>query len=187
VFIFCHPSPHTHKQSPGVFNRLYLVAKLIWLRGRYFSFSWIQTLLCPYGLFFFSPPAISCKKLDGGPADVAACLKFAGPMPQLTQSCQLPCQDDCQLTTWSKFSSCAADCVGVRTRKRILVGKCWISRSNDNFLMQSPQTGTHVTFNRTRFLYNARHLMQYSFRCIFVLWIIMNILHFAVGNIYFRG
>uniref|UniRef100_A0A672MWQ4 Thrombospondin type-1 domain-containing protein 7A-like n=1 Tax=Sinocyclocheilus grahami TaxID=75366 RepID=A0A672MWQ4_SINGR len=67
--------------------------------------------------------AVSCKKLDGGPADVAACLKFAGPMPQLTQSCQLPCQDDCQLTTWSKFSSCAADCVGVRTRKRTLVGK----------------------------------------------------------------
>uniref|UniRef100_A0A8C1ZU58 Thrombospondin type-1 domain-containing protein 7A n=1 Tax=Cyprinus carpio TaxID=7962 RepID=A0A8C1ZU58_CYPCA len=67
--------------------------------------------------------AVSCKKLDGGPADIAACLKFAGPMPQLTQSCQLPCQDDCQLTTWSKFSSCAADCVGVRTRKRTLVGK----------------------------------------------------------------
>ncbi|KAL0166198.1 hypothetical protein M9458_038042, partial [Cirrhinus mrigala] len=61
-------------------------------------------------------------KLDGGPADVATCLKFAGPMPQLTQSCQLPCQDDCQLTAWSKFSSCAADCVGVRTRKRTLVG-----------------------------------------------------------------
>lgn len=95
-----------------------------------------------YGIsFFFSPPAVSCKKLDGGPADVAACLNFAGPMPQLTQSCQLPCQDDCQLTAWSKFSSCAADCVGVRTRKRTLVGKCWISRSNDNFLMQGPHTG----------------------------------------------
>lgn len=67
--------------------------------------------------------AVSCKKLDSGPADVAACLKFAGPMPQLTQSCQLPCQDDCQLTAWSKFSTCAADCVGVRTRKRTLVGK----------------------------------------------------------------
>ncbi|KAA0710433.1 Thrombospondin type-1 domain-containing protein 7A [Triplophysa tibetana] len=67
--------------------------------------------------------AVSCKKVDGGASDVAACLKFAGPMPQLTQSCQLPCQDDCQLTSWSKFSSCAADCVGVRTRKRMLVGK----------------------------------------------------------------
>ncbi|XP_051519356.1 thrombospondin type-1 domain-containing protein 7A-like [Myxocyprinus asiaticus] len=67
--------------------------------------------------------AVSCKKLDGGPVDVSACLKFAGPMPQLTQYCQLPCQNDCQLTNWSKFSSCAADCVGVRTRKRMLVGK----------------------------------------------------------------
>uniref|UniRef100_A0AAY4ELB3 Thrombospondin type-1 domain-containing protein 7A n=1 Tax=Denticeps clupeoides TaxID=299321 RepID=A0AAY4ELB3_9TELE len=67
--------------------------------------------------------AVSCRKLDGGQADIAACLKFASPMPPLTQPCQLPCQDDCQLTSWSKFSSCAANCVGVRTRKRLLVGK----------------------------------------------------------------
>uniref|UniRef100_A0A8C8IFT5 Thrombospondin type-1 domain-containing protein 7A n=1 Tax=Oncorhynchus tshawytscha TaxID=74940 RepID=A0A8C8IFT5_ONCTS len=67
--------------------------------------------------------AVSCWKQDGGPADMGACLKFASSMPSLTQPCQLPCQDDCQLTTWSKFSSCTQDCVGVKTRKRMLVGK----------------------------------------------------------------
>ncbi|TDH04501.1 hypothetical protein EPR50_G00153140 [Perca flavescens] len=67
--------------------------------------------------------AVSCRKQDGGQADVEACLKFASSMPLLTQLCQLPCQEDCQLSSWSKFSSCTADCVGVRTRKRMLVGK----------------------------------------------------------------
>uniref|UniRef100_A0A8C9T5G6 Thrombospondin type-1 domain-containing protein 7A n=1 Tax=Scleropages formosus TaxID=113540 RepID=A0A8C9T5G6_SCLFO len=67
--------------------------------------------------------AVSCRKLDGGQVDVGECLKFASPMPPITQPCQLPCQDDCQLTGWSKFSPCSADCGGVRTRKRTLVGK----------------------------------------------------------------
>uniref|UniRef100_A0A674EB22 Thrombospondin type-1 domain-containing protein 7A n=1 Tax=Salmo trutta TaxID=8032 RepID=A0A674EB22_SALTR len=67
--------------------------------------------------------AVSCWKQDGGQADMGACLKFASSMPSLTQLCQLPCQDDCQLTAWSKFSSCTQDCVGVKTRKRMLVGK----------------------------------------------------------------
>uniref|UniRef100_A0A6Q2X3L3 Thrombospondin, type I, domain containing 7Ab n=1 Tax=Esox lucius TaxID=8010 RepID=A0A6Q2X3L3_ESOLU len=66
--------------------------------------------------------AVSCRKQDGQ-ADIGACLKFASSMPPLTQPCQLPCQDDCQLTAWSKFSSCTQDCVGVKTRKRVLVGK----------------------------------------------------------------
>ncbi|XP_041102190.1 thrombospondin type-1 domain-containing protein 7A-like isoform X2 [Polyodon spathula] len=67
--------------------------------------------------------AISCRKQDGGQGDIGECLKNAGSMPSITQPCQLPCQDDCQLTNWSKFSSCSADCAGVRTRKRVLVGK----------------------------------------------------------------
>ncbi|XP_068190028.1 thrombospondin type-1 domain-containing protein 7A [Antennarius striatus] len=67
--------------------------------------------------------AVSCRKQDGGQADVEACLTFASPMPPLTQPCQLPCQEDCQLSSWSKFSPCTADCVGVRTRKRMLIGK----------------------------------------------------------------
>uniref|UniRef100_A0A8C9SY47 Thrombospondin type-1 domain-containing protein 7A n=1 Tax=Scleropages formosus TaxID=113540 RepID=A0A8C9SY47_SCLFO len=67
--------------------------------------------------------AISCRRQDGGPADIRECLKSANSMPAITQPCQLPCQDDCQLTNWSKFSQCTADCVGVRTRKRALVGK----------------------------------------------------------------
>uniref|UniRef100_A0A3Q2QQS7 Thrombospondin type-1 domain-containing protein 7A n=1 Tax=Fundulus heteroclitus TaxID=8078 RepID=A0A3Q2QQS7_FUNHE len=75
---------------------------------------------CGPGLQF---RAVSCRKLDGGQADVEACLKLATPMPPLTQLCHLPCQDDCQLSSWSKFSTCTADCVGVRTRKRMLVGK----------------------------------------------------------------
>ncbi|XP_029022153.1 thrombospondin type-1 domain-containing protein 7A [Betta splendens] len=67
--------------------------------------------------------AVSCQKQDGGPSDIEACMKSAGSMPPLTQSCQLPCQEDCQLSSWSKFSSCTLNCVGVRTRKRTLLGK----------------------------------------------------------------
>ncbi|CAL8297260.1 unnamed protein product [Lota lota] len=67
--------------------------------------------------------AVSCRKQDGAQADIEECLKLDSPMPDLTQPCQNPCQEDCQLTAWSKFSSCTADCVGVRTRKRLLVGK----------------------------------------------------------------
>uniref|UniRef100_A0A8C8DTX3 Thrombospondin, type I, domain containing 7Aa n=1 Tax=Oryzias sinensis TaxID=183150 RepID=A0A8C8DTX3_9TELE len=75
---------------------------------------------CGPGLQF---RAISCRKQDGGQADIEACLKSASPMPPLTQQCHLPCQEDCQLSSWSKFSSCTANCVGVRTRKRSLMGK----------------------------------------------------------------
>uniref|UniRef100_A0A8C1KEC3 Thrombospondin type-1 domain-containing protein 7A n=1 Tax=Cyprinus carpio TaxID=7962 RepID=A0A8C1KEC3_CYPCA len=67
--------------------------------------------------------AISCRQLDGTVADVVQCLKFASSMPVMSQPCQLPCRDDCQLTNWSKFSPCTSDCVGVRTRRRALVGK----------------------------------------------------------------
>ncbi|XP_033935112.1 thrombospondin type-1 domain-containing protein 7A-like, partial [Pseudochaenichthys georgianus] len=67
--------------------------------------------------------AVSCRKQDGGQADVEACLQFSSSMPPLTQLCQLPCEETCQLSLWSKFSSCSVDCVGVRTRKRTLVGK----------------------------------------------------------------
>ncbi|XP_030267680.1 thrombospondin type-1 domain-containing protein 7A [Sparus aurata] len=67
--------------------------------------------------------AVSCRKQDGGQADIETCLKIARYMPPITQPCQLPCQEDCQLSTWSKFSPCIADCVGVRTRKRMLIGK----------------------------------------------------------------
>lgn len=66
---------------------------------------------------------MSCRQLDGTQADIGECLNFATAMPAITQRCQLPCQDDCQLTNWSKFSSCTADCVGVRTRKRALIGE----------------------------------------------------------------
>ncbi|KAI1902463.1 hypothetical protein AGOR_G00045030, partial [Albula goreensis] len=67
--------------------------------------------------------AVSCRKQDGGVADIAECLKLGVPMPPVTQLCQLPCQDDCQLTAWSRFTSCSSDCAGFRTRKRALVGK----------------------------------------------------------------
>ncbi|XP_051721438.1 thrombospondin type-1 domain-containing protein 7A isoform X1 [Ctenopharyngodon idella] len=67
--------------------------------------------------------AISCRQLDGTVADVVQCLKFASSMPVMSQPCQLPCRDDCQLSNWSKFSPCSSDCVGVRTRRRALVGK----------------------------------------------------------------
>ncbi|XP_061597146.1 thrombospondin type-1 domain-containing protein 7A [Cololabis saira] len=75
---------------------------------------------CGPGLQF---RAVSCRKQDGGAADIEVCLQFSSPMPPLTQHCQLPCQEECQLSSWSKFSPCTADCVGVRNRKRILLGK----------------------------------------------------------------
>uniref|UniRef100_A0AAQ4PQQ7 Thrombospondin type-1 domain-containing protein 7A n=1 Tax=Gasterosteus aculeatus aculeatus TaxID=481459 RepID=A0AAQ4PQQ7_GASAC len=68
-------------------------------------------------------PGFRNTDLDGTQADIGECLNFATAMPAITQRCQLPCQDDCQLTNWSKFSSCTADCVGVRTRKRALIGR----------------------------------------------------------------
>lgn len=80
-------------------------------------------------------PAVSCRQLDGTQADISECLKFAKAMPTITQRCQLPCQDDCQLTNWSKFSSCTADCVGVRTRKRALIGGNRERHSTDNGLL----------------------------------------------------
>ncbi|KAI4543884.1 hypothetical protein MG293_006678 [Ovis ammon polii] len=67
--------------------------------------------------------AITCRKQDGGQAGIHECLRYAGPVPALTQACQMPCQDDCQLTSWSRFSSCNGDCGAVRTRKRAIVGK----------------------------------------------------------------
>ncbi|KAM9824426.1 thrombospondin type-1 domain-containing protein 7A [Neosynchiropus ocellatus] len=67
--------------------------------------------------------AVSCRKQDGGPADIEACLKSGNSIPPLTQLCHMPCQETCQLSSWSKFSSCTANCIGVRTRKRMLIGK----------------------------------------------------------------
>ncbi|XP_056331057.1 thrombospondin type-1 domain-containing protein 7A [Danio aesculapii] len=67
--------------------------------------------------------AVSCRQLDGGLADVLQCLRSASSMPAVSQLCQLPCRDDCQLSGWSRFSPCSSDCVGVRTRRRNLLGK----------------------------------------------------------------
>ncbi|TRY56858.1 hypothetical protein DNTS_013949 [Danionella cerebrum] len=67
--------------------------------------------------------ALSCRQQDGTAVDVAQCLQFASNMPAVSQLCQLPCKEECQLTAWSQFSSCSSDCVGVRSRRRALVGK----------------------------------------------------------------
>ncbi|KAG8443081.1 hypothetical protein GDO86_011775 [Hymenochirus boettgeri] len=67
--------------------------------------------------------AITCRRQDGAQAEITDCLRHAGSLPPLTQSCQIPCQDDCQFTSWSKFSPCNGDCGAVRTRKRSLLGK----------------------------------------------------------------
>ncbi|CAJ0949848.1 unnamed protein product [Ranitomeya imitator] len=72
---------------------------------------------------FWDVPAITCRRQDGAQSDITECLKQAGPLPPLTQPCQIPCQDDCQFTNWSKFSPCNGDCGAVRTRKRSLLGK----------------------------------------------------------------
>uniref|UniRef100_A0A1A7X5A7 Thrombospondin type-1 domain-containing protein 7A n=2 Tax=Iconisemion striatum TaxID=60296 RepID=A0A1A7X5A7_9TELE len=102
---------------------------------RWKTHKWRKCQLVPWFLRKDSPGAqetcgpglqtrgVSCRKLDGSQADISECLRSAKPMLAITQRCQLPCQDDCQLTNWSKFSSCTADCVGVRTRKRALIGR----------------------------------------------------------------
>uniref|UniRef100_A0A8C6LSW7 Thrombospondin type-1 domain-containing protein 7A n=1 Tax=Nothobranchius furzeri TaxID=105023 RepID=A0A8C6LSW7_NOTFU len=102
---------------------------------RWKTHKWRKCQLVPWFLRKDSPGAqetcgpglqtrgVSCRKLDGSQADINECLRSAKPMLAITQHCQLPCQDDCQLTNWSKFSSCTADCVGVRTRKRALIGR----------------------------------------------------------------
>lgn len=86
-------------------------------------FNGVCASLCPVLIFARGPTAVSCRQLDGSVADIGQCLKLSSTMPSITQLCQLPCQDDCQLTQWSKFSPCDFDCVGVRTRRRALVGK----------------------------------------------------------------
>ncbi|XP_037532443.1 thrombospondin type-1 domain-containing protein 7A [Nematolebias whitei] len=102
---------------------------------RWKTHKWRKCQLVPWSLRKDSPGAqetcgpglqtraVSCRQLDGTQADISECLRSAKAMPAITQRCQLPCQDDCQLTNWSKFSSCTADCVGVRTRKRALIGR----------------------------------------------------------------
>ncbi|XP_053570076.1 thrombospondin type-1 domain-containing protein 7A [Bombina bombina] len=67
--------------------------------------------------------AITCRRQDGAQTEITDCFKHAGSLPALTQTCQIPCQDDCQFTNWSKFSSCNGDCGAIRTRKRSLLGK----------------------------------------------------------------
>ncbi|KAM4689624.1 thrombospondin type-1 domain-containing protein 7A [Discoglossus pictus] len=67
--------------------------------------------------------AITCRRQDGAQVEITDCLEHAGPLPAITQTCQIPCQDDCQFTNWSKFSSCNGDCGAIRTRKRSLLGK----------------------------------------------------------------
>nr|XP_034985345.1 thrombospondin type-1 domain-containing protein 7A isoform X1 [Zootoca vivipara] len=102
---------------------------------RWKTHKWRRCQLAPWNVRQASPGAqetcgpglqaraITCRKQDGGQADISECLKHAGSLPPLTQPCQIPCQDDCQFTSWSKFSSCNGDCGAFRTRKRSLIGK----------------------------------------------------------------
>uniref|UniRef100_A0A9L0IGF4 Thrombospondin type-1 domain-containing protein 7A n=1 Tax=Equus asinus TaxID=9793 RepID=A0A9L0IGF4_EQUAS len=102
---------------------------------RWKTHKWRQCQLVPWSVQQDSPGAqegcgpgrqaraITCRKQDGGQASIHECLQYAGPVPALTQACQIPCQEDCQFTSWSKFSSCNGDCGAVRTRKRTIVGK----------------------------------------------------------------
>ncbi|XP_030226245.1 thrombospondin, type I, domain containing 7Ab [Gadus morhua] len=102
---------------------------------RWKTHKWRKCQLVPWFLRQFSPGAqescgsglqtraVSCRRLDGAAAELAECLLQARSMPPATQRCVIPCQDDCQLTSWSKFTPCSADCVGVRTRKRALIGR----------------------------------------------------------------
>ncbi|XP_026204991.1 thrombospondin type-1 domain-containing protein 7A isoform X2 [Anabas testudineus] len=102
--------------------------------------------------------AVSCRKQDGGQADIEACLKFASPMPSLTQPCQLPCQEDCQLSSWSKFSPCTVNCVGVRTRKRMLVGKSKKHDQCKNYQMYPLSETQYCPCNK----YNAQPVGNWS-------------------------
>uniref|UniRef100_A0A8C7X202 Thrombospondin type-1 domain-containing protein 7A n=1 Tax=Oryzias sinensis TaxID=183150 RepID=A0A8C7X202_9TELE len=126
-------SPLACSHRGGVFSRheICLSSGAAWWK----THKWRKCQLVPWSLRKDNPGAqencgsglqtraMSCRQLDGTQGDISGCLKFAKVMPPITQRCQLPCQDDCQLTNWSKFSSCTADCVGVRSRKRALIGR----------------------------------------------------------------
>lgn len=105
-------------------TNLYLWAVAVFLFFHHFGgfvLSFVQVFHCPPPPPLI-PPALSCLQLNGTRAEAGACLEVTKAVPSVTQPCQLPCQDDCQLTHWSKFSPCTVDCVGVRVRKRALIG-----------------------------------------------------------------
>ncbi|XP_036396447.1 thrombospondin type-1 domain-containing protein 7B [Megalops cyprinoides] len=66
---------------------------------------------------------VTCvREDDDEPADVSECLQWAGAMPRRVRECQVPCKEDCTLSSWSKFTECT-DCGGQRSRKRSLTGR----------------------------------------------------------------
>ncbi|MFT7818109.1 thrombospondin type-1 domain-containing protein 7B-like [Arapaima gigas] len=66
--------------------------------------------------------AVTCVGDGDTPANVTDCLRWTGTMPPQARPCQVPCKDDCTLSTWSKFTECSG-CGGWRTRKRTLTGR----------------------------------------------------------------
>ncbi|XP_046713402.1 thrombospondin type-1 domain-containing protein 7B isoform X2 [Silurus meridionalis] len=66
--------------------------------------------------------AVTCVRADDAPADMAECVRWAGPMPDAVQQCGVACKDDCIFSSWSKFSQCDG-CGGSRTRTRSLIGR----------------------------------------------------------------
>ncbi|KAJ8392650.1 hypothetical protein AAFF_G00073240 [Aldrovandia affinis] len=65
---------------------------------------------------------VTCVGEDDDLADVWECLRWAGAMPTRVRQCQVPCREDCTLSSWSKFTECS-DCRGWRSRKRSLTGR----------------------------------------------------------------
>ncbi|XP_068101989.1 thrombospondin type-1 domain-containing protein 7B [Hyperolius riggenbachi] len=66
---------------------------------------------------------MSCVTADGRPVDVTECIRWAGPAPPTAQECHVACKEDCTFTNWSKFTSCSADCVSYKIRRRSLAGR----------------------------------------------------------------
>ncbi|XP_070537085.1 thrombospondin type-1 domain-containing protein 7A-like isoform X2 [Ptychodera flava] len=65
---------------------------------------------------------VSCVREDGETVDIDLCLKYAGKVPEVSQSCRVHCTEDCTLSEWSKFGKCSSECEGQKTRKRKLIG-----------------------------------------------------------------
>ncbi|GAB1603748.1 thrombospondin type-1 domain-containing protein 7A-like, partial [Argonauta hians] len=66
---------------------------------------------------------VTCKDQRNSSYDPDVCLERVGPMPNVAESCFVPCDENCLLTEWSHFSQCINGCNSHRFRNRELAGK----------------------------------------------------------------
>ena len=64
-----------------------------------------------------------CQRADGLPVpSVDLCLRYSDPKPVSSQLCHLPCDEDCNISEWGKWSECELNCSGEQIRRRRIKG-----------------------------------------------------------------